>query len=183
MSRRAIAVFHAIGMCSGLIQASLLLNVVLLAVEVTPLTTPKEQLTRMRIFERWSIAQLEVSPIAEDRFKSFLEQYCLANLNDTAQLDQYLSWEQVEFLRSLRVMLEPSTDSGDYHKILHSSLMNSNNYMMFVGHDIRSNCTKKNVTEEIKKHEDTVIGDNFELHILDLAFHSKSLEDHSWPIW
>ncbi|CAD6196673.1 unnamed protein product [Caenorhabditis auriculariae] len=123
------------------------------------------------------------STTAESEFKSFLEKFCLANLNESSQLDEYLRWEQVEFLWSLRIMLEPSTESGDFEKVMGKPIMDNDKQLMFMGHDIRSNCTRINGTEWTKQNEDRVIGDNFETHILDLAYDSNFLVHHLWSVW
>ncbi|CAB3404122.1 unnamed protein product [Caenorhabditis bovis] len=127
------------------------------------LATEKER----PILDKYNIEYLDISLPSKQEFKTFLEAKCLVNLYKTAFLDNYLKWERVEFLKSVRNTLGIPDEASLEFQAKYPELYN----YLFAHHDFRSSCSRKNASEMQIHHDiaDRAAFDNFIFDLMSLS--------------
>ncbi|KAF1765464.1 hypothetical protein GCK72_005416 [Caenorhabditis remanei] len=95
-----------------------------------------EDVERMQqVLRHRNLFKMEISSVSRDQFAAYMATFCMtvSDWYPPDYLASYISWEKIEFLNSVKNVLEES-DASDTVA----------NYFHHLGHNVVSNCSIKN---------------------------------------
>ncbi|KAL6733136.1 hypothetical protein Aduo_003814 [Ancylostoma duodenale] len=123
---------------------------------------------------------MRISETSKAEYEKFLADTCQEKKRDEYSVDDYLEWEQSEFLRSLRIALLPDTADGDFRAAVSTGLIDVVPGLFTVPPRPTGNCRRRNTTMDVE--ERVHVYTTFEDLLIDLVLSSKIAEGTLGPI-
>ncbi|KAK6030621.1 hypothetical protein OSTOST_03238 [Ostertagia ostertagi] len=124
-------------------------------------------------------SQIRISEASKAAYEKYLHDTCQDKKQNEYSVEDYLEWEQSEFLRSLRIALLPETIDGDFRSALQSGITTIVPNLFTIPSHPTSHCRRRNETTDFE--ERVHVYTTFEDLLIDLVLTAKIAEGALGP--
>lgn len=126
-------------------------------------------------------SQIRISEASKAEYEKYLYDTCQEKKRHEYTVEDYLEWEQNEFLRSLRIALLPETIDGDFRTAMSTGITNIVPSLFIIPSHPSGKCRRHNTTMDFE--ERVHVYTTFEDLLIDLVLTSKIAEGALGPSW